>query len=68
MPTPSSISDTANDSKGFTSVRPFLYVDFTLEIVYLVVIPDSDGGAQSGISVVVGDSRYFVPQFWNDEV
>ncbi len=49
-------------------MRPFLYVDFTLEIVYLVVIPDSDGGAQSGISVVVGDSRYFVPQFWNDEV
>jgi len=26
-----------------------LYVDFTFEIVYLVVIPESDEGAQSGI-------------------
>ncbi|CAH6806117.1 hypothetical protein VCHA54P500_110141 [Vibrio chagasii] len=68
MPTSSSISDIANDSKGFTSVRPFLYVDFTLEIVYLVVIPDSDAGVQLGILVVVGDSRYLVPRFWNDEV
>ena len=32
------------------------------------VIPESDEGAQSGILVVVGDSRYLVPRFWNDEV
>lgn len=43
-------------------------MDFTLEIVYLVVIPDSDAGRSWESLLAVGDSRYLVPRFWNDEV